>query len=295
MLVISILLFNCQTTGIITHTRSLVAARLRLGYSHTVYRRQALNLRWLAVCAIGLVACTPARPARPFAPATPTPTFSPNFVDPYLVTKGLYSDLNNGDMPGAMSYFASNAVYIVPKGPAEGLYLGTDEIQRLLQPDLDNHIFSVISNFEDGYDVFTLTRTRIQAAQLVSSEVVTFSVIDGKITGVGVDPESLIRYFFNAFNENRGARGMSLFADDPVCLLAAPAPLDGKPAIQSALQAYVSAGDSFEVSDVQAVEYYKVTWTLKIYNAQGKVIADVRRLSGVQNGRIQDCRLPDAP
>jgi ketosteroid isomerase-like protein len=251
---------------------------------------------WFVVCMVVLAACTrvPSRSLQPVPAPTPTPTFSPNFVDPYIVIKGMYSALNNGDIAGAMNYFSDDAVYIVRVGSAKGIYNGKNEIQQLLQPESQNHILSVISDFEDGYNVLEMMHQRIQNAQAISSEIVLFSVIDGKITGVGVDPDSLIRYTFNALNENKVDRALSLFADDPVCLLIANAPLVGKQAIQEAVQAYVNAGDLFEVSNIDAVEYYKVTWTLKIYDPRGKVIAEVRRLSSVESGRIKDCKLPES-
>jgi ketosteroid isomerase-like protein len=206
----------------------------------------------------------------------------------------MYSALNNGDINGAMSYFSDDAVFIVRAGSAKGIYNGKSEIQQILQPDSQSHIISEISDFEDGYNVLEMMHQRIQNAQAISSEIVLFSVIDGKITGVGVDPDSLIRYTFNALNENQADRALSLFADDPACLMIANTPLVGKQAIKDAVQAYINAGDIFEVSNIDAVEYYKVTWTLKIYDPHGKIIAEVRRLSSVESGRIKDCKLPES-
>src|SRR5258707_15534235 len=117
---------------------------------------------WFVVCMMVLASCAPLPPRSPQPASTATPTFSPNFVDPYIVIKGMYSALNNGDINSAMNYFSANAVYIVRVGPDKGIYIGSSEIQQLLQPDLQNHVTSEISDFEDGYNVLEMMHQRIQ-------------------------------------------------------------------------------------------------------------------------------------
>ncbi|GEM_PF-6742680 len=248
------------------------------------------KIAFIVVCIV-LVSCTPTPSKQTLPP--PVATYSPNSPPPYIVVKAMYSALNAGDMDRALSFYANDAIYIVRQGPGKGLYIGRNEIRTLLEPDIRNKIISEISDFETSTNLIAMLHRRIQNAEAISSEEETFAVIGGKITGVGVDPASLIRFAFNALNENKTDRALRLFVDDPACLLISDSPLTEKQALRDAFQKYVDAGDVFEVSDIDAVEYYKVTWTLKIYDPQGKVIAETRRLSDIDSGLIQNCRLPE--
>jgi SnoaL-like protein len=240
-----------------------------------------------------LISCTNSNPQALHLPATSTPMIAEVQVPPYLVVKAMYSALNNGDIERAMSFFSDEAVYIVRKGPEQGIYLGKAEIRPLLEPEIKNKITSVMSDLEFATNVVALEHRRIQDAEAVSSEIQVFAVLGGKITGVGVDPESLIRFMANALNQGLVDRALSLFIDKPVCMFASSELLTGRLEIKSIFQEYVDAGDIFEISDVDATEYYKVFWTLKIYSPRGKVIAEARRLSQVESGRIEDCLLPE--
>lgn len=211
------------------------------------------------------------------------------FATPYQVVKAMYSALNNGDIERAVNFFSDEAIYIVRKGPDKGIYVGKDEIRKLLEPEIKNKITSVMSDLEFATNVVAMQHKRIQDAEAISSEIQVFAVINGKITGVGVNPASLVRFLSSALNENKVDRALRLFAEHPVCTLISDNPLKGKDAIRNALQKYVDSQDIFEVSDVDEEGYYEVTWTLRIYDSRGKVNVEVRRLSHVESGKIQDC------
>jgi hypothetical protein len=250
-------------------------------------------MKILLVIVVGslLISCAVQNPpsSQLTSTAFPNPALSPNLTTPRQVVKAMYSALNKGDVNGALSYFTDDAIYVVQRGPSKGLYIGKGEIRPLLEPDAKNGITSEISNFEYGLNVVEMQHDRIQDAEAITSEILLIAVVNEKITGVGVNPESLVRFLADTLNDRKTDRAMRLFADNPDCALASDNPLRGKQAVQTALQQYVDAGDVFEVNNVEAVEYYKVTWILKIYDPHGKVIAQVPRLSTVKNGLLLDC------
>lgn len=248
----------------------------------------------LAALAAIMVSCssTPPQVSQLIPAPPPSPTFAPLSEPPYLVVKGMYSALNNGDIDGALNFFSDDAIYIIRSGPDEGIHVGKDEIRLLLEPDIQNRIFSVISDFETATDILDLQHQRIQNAESISNEEEAISVINGKITGMGIDPESLIRYTFYELNQKQSNRAIVTFTTDALCAFISDAPLNGRSAIQGAFQGLVSAGDVFEISDIDAQEYYRVTWTLTIYDAHGKMINQIRRTSDVESGKIVNCYLP---
>jgi hypothetical protein len=227
-----------------------------------------------------LVSCTISAPAPPAVEVA-----SP----PYLVVKAMYSALNNGDIERTMNFFSDDAIYIIRNGPEKGMYGGKEQIRRLLEPEIKNKVTSEMSDLEFSDNIIAMEHKRIQNAEAISSEIEVFAVVNGKITGVGINPESLIRFAFNALNEGEVDKAIDLFAEHPICSLISDSPLTGKQAIKNVLQKYIDSRDIFEVSNVDEVEYYKVTWTLKIYDPHGKVIIEVRRLSHIDSGKIQDC------
>ena len=236
-----------------------------------------------------LVSCTIPAPQVSQIFSTPIPSIPKVPAPPYVVVKAMYSALNDGDIEHALSFFSDEAVYIVRNGPDKGIYVGKNEIRGLLEPEIMNKVTSVMSNLEFAANVIAMEHKRIQNAEAISSEIQVFAVIHGKITGVGIDPATLIRFASNALNENKVDRAIDLFGERPFCSLISGSPLTSKQAIKDVLQKYIDSGDIFEVSDIDEVGYYKVTWTLKLYDAYGKVIVEVRRLSHVKSGKIQDC------
>jgi hypothetical protein len=247
----------------------------------------------LVVLVFALSACgtLPAEPAVPYA--TPLmPTFVPVSEPPYWVVKEMFSALNAGDLAGAMSLFAEDAVYIVPRGPALGLYVGKSEIEPLLEAEVQDHVTSEMSDIVTTKDVVAMLHVRIQNAEPLTSEILAVSVVGGQITGVGVDPADLIRFSFTAVDHKQLDRALRLFTSQPACSLMSDTPLVGRQALETALQNYLSQGDIFEVTDVQAHDYDAVSWTLEQYDARGALLVTVRRYSDIDGGKIADCR-PD--
>src|SRR5574341_871828 len=248
-------------------------------------------MRYGLLIALGVLLVSCSTQTQLSAPSSPVPTFVAPAVSPYQVVKEMFSALNDKDINGAMSFFADDAIYIVPRGPDKGVYLGKDQIQKLLEPDVENDIISEISDFKGGSNIIILLHRRIQKAEAISAEIQTFSVVDGKITGMGVDPASLIRFAFGSLNDGKPDQAIRLFASDAVCLFASGQALDGRDSIQAAFQRYVDSGSLFEVSILDVQGYYGVTWTVHIYDRSGKITDKITRHSEIEDGKIEDCML----
>ncbi len=243
----------------------------------------------LIVLGVLLVSCS--TQGQPLPAPSPIPTFVAPAVSPYQVVKEMFSTLNDKDLDGAMSFFADDAIYIIPRGPDKGVYFGKDQIRKLLEPDIENDILSEMSDFKGGSNIIILLHKRIQKAEAVSAEIQTFSVVDGKITGVGVDPASLIRFAFSSLNDGKADQAVRLFADDAVCALPSGQSLNGKDSLRTVFQNYAGSGALFEVSILDVQGYYGVRWTVHIYDRGGKMTDEITRHSEIEDGRIEDCTL----
>jgi ketosteroid isomerase-like protein len=227
-----------------------------------------------------LASCT----AFPITKAQPNPVNGP-----HAVVKAMYTALNAKDLDGAMQLFADDAVYIIQRRPFIDIKMGKVQIRAWLAQDMNNGILNEFSDLARSANNLTVLYKRIQDAEVVSQEHQTFVVQNGKITGVGIDPESVIRYAFSAMNDKKINVALAFFTDNAVCMIRPGKLSVGKEAIRSAIQQLIDSGAVFETHITGEEGFYEVVWELKIYDRTGKMISDSHKTSFLQDGKIVIC------
>lgn len=222
--------------------------------------------------------------------AFPTTKAQPNPVSgPHSVVKAMYTALNAKDLDGAMQLFADDAVYIIQRRPIADIKMGKDQIRAWLAQDMDNGILNEFSDLASSANNLTVLYKRIRDAEVISQEHQTFVVQNGRITGVGVDPESVVRYAFSAMNDKEIDVALAFFTEDAVCTISPGKLSVGKKAIRSAVQQLIDSGAVFETHVTDEEGFYEVVWELRIYDRAGNMISESHKTSFLQNGKIVIC------
>jgi len=214
----------------------------------------------------------------------------PNPINnPHAVVKAMYTALNAKDLDGAMQLFDDNAVYIIQRRPINDIKMGKVQIRAWLAQDVNNGILNEFSDLAINANNLTVLYKRIEDAEVISLEHQTFVVQNGKITGVGVDPESVIRYAFSAMNDKRINVALAFFTDNATCTIRPGHLSVGKESLRGTIQQLIDSGAVFETHITEEEDFYEVAWELKIYDRTGKLISESRKTSFLQDGKIVDC------
>ena len=202
------------------------------------------------------------------------------------VVQKYYETLNAKNLDLAMSFIASDALFINPTGT----YEGADAIRESLAGLNNDGITFDLSNFRntDGtivydYEVLqggTVLDKGTNGLTLVKDGMIVF---DGTEDTLPADLAAIAQDFYKAVNEGDIEAAMALVAENAQCR--GNCYLNGKGSFQSFIQGGINAGGKVEISDLK-VEEDKITYNWTAYSDAGFFQA-----RGVETLQIKDGKI----
>jgi ketosteroid isomerase-like protein len=211
--------------------------------------------------------------------------------EPAYVVGRYYQALNAKDLELAMSFVASDAVFINPTGT----YEGTEAIRESLGGLNKDGITFEVSNLHGFLGRIVYDYKVMQGENLLDQGSNGLTIVkDGKIifdgtedtdpsAAVQVDPAAIAQEFYKATNAGDLEAAMALVAEDVKCR--GSCYLNGKESFRSFIQGSINIGGGggrVELSDLN-VDGDKVTYTWEAFSKDGFFQA-----RGVETLQIQD-------
>jgi ketosteroid isomerase-like protein len=207
--------------------------------------------------------------------------------EPEYVVQRYYQALKAKDVELAMSFVASNALFINPTGT----YEGADAIRESLAGLNTDGITFDLSNFRNTDGRIIYDYKVMQGGNLLDQGTNGLTIVeDGWIVFDGVDntaslsPEEVVQGFWDAINNQDFATAMSLVSDDIKCR--GTVYMTGKNSFQTYIvSSYQGTGSTLEISNL-VVEGGTVTYDWRGYHDGFFQLGGTGESMTVENGVI---------